>query len=156
MLVLKKTLCQQAVPQITELRKLLRSCNALFQLAEALSQDALQQTLESIISFLCAWFDFEEQTHGILLPGNEELDNVKAQYMELPNLLRRVCSSSLLPQLYHDCVHQKLSDGVPQNCSPVPFCCILLPKVCIQSSGWARHEELSSTDMPLRPLVAQE
>lgn len=90
--ILKKGLCQQAVPEIADLRKLLKSCHALFQLAEALSQDVLKQTLESIISFLCAWFDFEEQAHGILLPGNEELDTIKAQYMELPNLLRRVCS----------------------------------------------------------------
>lgn len=93
LLVLKKTLCMPAVPNIADLRKLLKSCHALFQLAEALSQDALQQTVESIISFLCAWFDFEGQGHGILLPGNEELDSVKAQYIELPNLLRRVYSS---------------------------------------------------------------
>lgn len=89
--MVKKALCLQAVPSIADLRRLLKSCQALFQLAEALSQDALQQKVESIVSFLCAWFDFEEQGHGILLPGNEELDNVKAQYMELPNLLRRVC-----------------------------------------------------------------
>jgi hypothetical protein len=100
LLVLKKALCMQSVPTIATLRTLLKNCHALLQLAEALSQDALQQTVESIISLLRAWFDFEEQGHGILLPGNEDLDSLKAQYMELPNLLRRVCSSLNSSTLY--------------------------------------------------------
>lgn len=137
MLVLKKTLCQQSVPQIAELRKLLKSCNALFQLAEALSQDALQQALESIISFLCAWFDFDEQAHGILLPGNEELDNLKAQYMELPNLLRRV-RSSLRPGLTRSvCITncQAVSHmTVEPERSGVLFYCIYSTTKCFHNS----------------------
>jgi hypothetical protein len=93
LLVLKKALCMQSAPTMSTLRTLLKNCHALFQLAEALSQTMLQQAVESIISLLHAWFDFEEQGHGILLPGNEDLDSLKAQYMELPNLLRRVCSA---------------------------------------------------------------
>lgn len=90
LLILKKVLCSQAVPRISELRTLLKSCNALFQLAEALSQNALRDTMDNVISLLCAWFDFEEHGQGILLPGNEELDSIKAEYTELPNLLRKV------------------------------------------------------------------
>jgi hypothetical protein len=111
LLVLKKALCMQSVPTMASLRTLLKNCQALFQLAQALTQDILRQALERIITLLRAWFDFEEQGHGILLPGNDDLDNIKAQYMELPNLLRRVCSSSHHKCSMCVCPSVSLADG---------------------------------------------
>jgi hypothetical protein len=91
LLLLKKMLCKQTVPELSDLRKLLRNCQAMYELSEALSQGHLEACLGKIMSYLGGWFDFKEDSHvGILLPGNEELDRMKEEYAELPGLLKKV------------------------------------------------------------------
>eukprot|EP00892_Ulva_mutabilis_P006562 jgi/Ulvmu1/4278/UM198_0002.1 len=94
--LIQKLTTRAAGPQMPDLRKLLKGLEASWHLATALLQEELAISLEGIVSFVHAWFDFKNQNQiGILLPGNAELDKLKEHYSGLPALLRSVADEEI-------------------------------------------------------------
>lgn len=79
------------LPTLAELARLARCLGSVADIAGALDQARLAGAVREIGSFLGAWFDTEQQSAvGVLRPGNEELDQLKGQFVSLPGLLKQV------------------------------------------------------------------
>jgi hypothetical protein len=78
-------------PALSEVQRLAKCLASIMEVAGMLGQERLRDALEELLSFLHAWFDFDQHCClGILRPGHAQLDELKEQFMALPTLLKQV------------------------------------------------------------------
>lgn len=92
--LIAKMTASSSVPQLPHLRRLAKCFASIAAIATVLEQPQLHAVVTEMVAYLEGWFDFEEScVVGIINPGHEALDKLKAQFSALPTLLQQVRAS---------------------------------------------------------------
>ena len=92
--LIAKMTASNSLPPLAHLRRLMKCLTSIAAIAAALEQPQLQGVVTEMVSYLYAWFDFEETSMiGVVKAGHEALDTLKTQFAALPTLLHQVCQS---------------------------------------------------------------